>query len=115
MSPTRRAKARKEPYTAMTTPSHQPPLFHSEEEEAPTTPQAFPPGTLVMSRTSFPSVTQPWIHSFYVGTAEEPDDDSSRWNGRNSERQYLEHIGAIPVRYEQGRGYERIPFLKATT
>jgi hypothetical protein len=62
----------------------------------------FAAGELVVCRYRMPSVLQPWIHSIYVGTVEEPGDDPALWNGSNSERHYCELTGTVPIRYEGG-------------
>jgi hypothetical protein len=56
-------------------------------------------GQLVVCRYRLPSELQPWIHGVHIGEVVEPGDDPATWNGHNSERDYCELAGVVPVLY----------------
>jgi hypothetical protein len=56
-------------------------------------------GQLVVCRYRLPSELQPWIHDVHIGEVVEPGDDPAAWNGRNTECEYCELAGVVPVRY----------------
>jgi hypothetical protein len=70
----------------------------------------FAAGELVVCRYRMPSVLQPWIHSIYVGTVEEPGDDPALWNGSNSERHYPQYF--IRSRTKSSKGTQRRHYLR---
>jgi hypothetical protein len=59
----------------------------------------FEAGQLVVCRYRLPSELQPWIHDVHIGEVVEPGDDPATWNGHNSERDYCEMTGKVPVLY----------------
>jgi hypothetical protein len=56
-------------------------------------------GQLVVCRYRLPSELQPWIHDVHIGEVVEPGDDPATWNGHNTEREYCELAGVVPVLY----------------
>jgi len=59
----------------------------------------FESGQLVVCRYRLPSELQPWTGDVHIGEVVEPGDDPATWNGHNSERDYCELAGVVPVLY----------------
>lgn len=59
----------------------------------------FESGQLVVCRYRLPSKLQPWISEVHFGEVVEPGDDPAKWNRYNSERDYCERTGTVPVLY----------------
>jgi hypothetical protein len=65
----------------------------------PLTVHDFKAGQLVVCRYRLPGELQPWIHDVHIGEVAEPGDDPAAWNGHNSERDYCNLTGKVPVLY----------------